>query len=200
MWRASFPRRGLPGCGTTVAPYGEPQGATALNSKGKTMLKGIDRAISAELLMVLMSMGHGDDLLICDVNHPAATIARETTYGRLVSMAGCDLPRAAEAILSLLPLDTFVPAPVIRMKVVDDPERIMPVHERLQSVIDRVEGRAVAIEALERFDFYATAKRAFAVVRTSVPGLTAALSCARASSETHEALPGFRGGGHLNVM
>ena len=60
------------------------------------MLKGIDRVISAELLMVLMSMGHGDDLLICDVNHPAATIAKDTTYGRLVGMAGCDLPRAAE--------------------------------------------------------------------------------------------------------
>jgi L-fucose mutarotase len=134
------------------------------------MLKGIDRAISAELLMVLMSMGHGDDLLICDVNHPAATIAKHTTYGRLVNMAGCDLPRAAEAILSLLPLDTFVPAPVIRMKVVDDPTRIMPVHERLQSVVDRVEGRPVTIEALERFDFYAAAKRAYAVVRTSDPG------------------------------
>ena len=117
-----------------------------------------------------MSMGHGDDLLICDVNHPAATIAKDTTYGRLVSMTGCDLPRAAEAILSLLPLDTFIPAPVMRMKVVDDPERIMPVHERLQSVVDRVEGRAVAIEALERFDFYATARRAFAVFRTSDPG------------------------------
>jgi len=134
------------------------------------MLKGIDPAISAELLMVLMSMGHGDDLLICDVNHPAATIAKDTTYGQLVNMTGCDLPRAAEAILSLLPLDTFVPAPIKRMKVVDDPERIMPVHERLQNVVDRIEGRAVAVEALERFDFYAAAKQAFAVVRTSDPG------------------------------
>jgi L-fucose mutarotase len=134
------------------------------------MLKGIDRAISAELLMVLMSMGHGDDLLICDVNHPAVTIAKHTTYGRLVDMAGCDLPRAAEAILSLMPLDTFVPSPVFRMKVVDDPERIMPVHERMQAVIDRAEGRAVSVEALERFEFYAAAKRSFAVVRTSDPG------------------------------
>ena len=134
------------------------------------MLKGIDRALSAELLMVLMSMGHGDDLLICDVNHPAATIAKDTTYGQLVNMAGCELPRAAEAILSLMPLDTFVPAPVMRMEVVDDPERIMPVHERLQSVVNKIEGRAVAVEALERFDFYAAAKRAFAVVRTSDPG------------------------------
>ena len=134
------------------------------------MLKGIDRAISAELLMVLMSMGHGDDLLICDVNHPAAAIAKHTTYGRVVAMAGCELPRAAEAILSLMPLDTFVPAPVTRMRVVDDPERIMPVHERLQSVVNRAEGRAVPIEALGRFDFYAAGKRAYAVVQTSDPG------------------------------
>jgi L-fucose mutarotase len=134
------------------------------------MLKGIDRAVSAELLMVLMSMGHGDDLLLCDVNHPAASIARETTYGQLVDMAGCELPRAAEAILSLMPLDTFVPAPVMRMEVVGDPGRIMPVHERMQSVVNRVEGRPVAIHALARFDFYAAAKRSFAVVRTSDPG------------------------------
>ena len=134
------------------------------------MLKGIDPVISADLLMVLMSMGHGDDLLICDVNHPAATIANQTAYGRLINMSGCDLPRTAEAILSLMPLDTFVEAPVIRMKVVDDPERIMPVHERLQEVLDRVEGRAVQMQALERFDFYAAAKHAYAVVRTSDPG------------------------------
>jgi len=57
------------------------------------MLKGIDRVLSAELLMVLMSMGHGDDILICDVNHPAATIAKATTHGKLINMSGCDLPR-----------------------------------------------------------------------------------------------------------
>lgn len=115
-------------------------------------------------------MGHGDDLLICDVNHSAATIAKHTTHSRLVNMAGCDLPRAAEAILSLMPLDTFVPEPVIRMKVVDDPERTMPIHQRLQDVIDRTQGRAVAIQALERFDFCTAAKHAFAVIRTSDPG------------------------------
>jgi L-fucose mutarotase len=134
------------------------------------MLKGIDRALSAELLMVLMSMGHGDDLLICDVNHPAATIARHTTHGTLVNMPGCDIPRAVEAILTLMPLDTFVAAPVKRMKVVDNPEQLMPVHKQLQATVDRMEGRAVTVEALERFDFYATAQRAFAVVRTSDPG------------------------------
>jgi len=134
------------------------------------MLKGIDRTVSAELLFVLMSMGHGDDLLICDVNHPAAAVAKHTTHGRLIDMAGCDLPRAAEAILSLMPLDTFVPAPVFRMEVVGDPGRVMPIHESLQRVVDRAEGRSVAMEALERFAFYDAARRAFAAVRTSDPG------------------------------
>ena len=43
------------------------------------MLKGIDQRLSAEIVHVLMLMGHGDDLVICDVNHPAASIAAKTT-------------------------------------------------------------------------------------------------------------------------
>ncbi|WP_149588297.1 RbsD/FucU family protein [Tabrizicola flagellatus] len=134
------------------------------------MLKGIDQRLSAEVVHVLMLMGHGDDLVLCDVNHPAATIAAETTHGRLIDMAGCDLPTAARAILSLMPLDTFVPAPVTRMQVVGDPEAQMPVFARMQAVLDRAEGRPVAMQALERFEFYAAAKRAFAIIRTSDSG------------------------------
>ncbi|MES2143939.1 MAG: RbsD/FucU domain-containing protein [Pseudomonadota bacterium] len=37
------------------------------------MLKGIDQRLSADFVHVLMLMGHGDDPVICDVNHPAAT-------------------------------------------------------------------------------------------------------------------------------
>ncbi len=55
------------------------------------MLKGIDRALNAELLNVLMSMGHGDDIVLCDVNHPAASIAAHTVYGKVVHMSGCGL-------------------------------------------------------------------------------------------------------------
>lgn len=134
------------------------------------MLKGLDRALTAELLFVMMSMGHGDDILVCDVNHPAASIAKETTYGSLVDMAGCDIPRAIEAILSLMPLDTFVPNPVMRMEVVGDPSRIMPIHESVQATLDRLEGRIVGVEPLERFAFYAAARKCFAVVRTADPG------------------------------
>ena len=134
------------------------------------MLKGIDQRLSAEIVHVLMLMGHGDDLVICDVNHPAATIARETTYGKLIDMAGCDIPTGAAAILSLMPLDTFVPAPVQRMQVVGNPAGVVPIFARMQGVVDRAEGRAVMIEPLERFDFYAAAKRAFAIIRTADSG------------------------------
>jgi L-fucose mutarotase len=134
------------------------------------MLKGIDQRLSAEIVHVLMLMGHGDDLVICDVNHPAATIAAETTYGKLIDMAGCDIPTAAAAILSLMPLDTFVPAPVARMQVVGNPDGIVPIFARMQAVVDRAEGRAVTIAPLERFDFYEAAKKSFAIIRTADSG------------------------------
>jgi L-fucose mutarotase len=134
------------------------------------MLKGIDPALSAEVLHVLMLMGHGDDLVVCDVNHPAAGIAKHTTYGKLIDMSGCNLPRAVAAILTLMPLDTFVEEPVMRMQVVGDPQGVAPIFARMQQTLDTAEGKPVRMAALERFDFYAAAKRAFAIIRTSDPG------------------------------
>lgn len=134
------------------------------------MLKGIHPHLTADILYALMRMGHGDDLVICDVNHPAATIAAHTTHGRLIDMPGCDIPTATAAILTLMPLDTYVPAPVTRMQVVGDPTADMPVFARMQAVIDATDRRAVAMQSLERFAFYAAAKQAFCIVRTSDPG------------------------------
>jgi L-fucose mutarotase len=134
------------------------------------MLKGIDQRLSAEVVHVLMLMGHGDDLVICDVNHPAARIAKETSYGKLVDMAGADIPTAARAILTLMPLDSFVPAPVARMQVVGNPEAQVPVFARMQGVIDAAEGRPIQMQALERFAFYAAARQSFAIIRTADSG------------------------------
>jgi L-fucose mutarotase len=134
------------------------------------VLKGIDQRLSAEIVHALMLMGHGDDLVICDVNHPAASIAAKTTLGRLIDMPGCDIPTGLSAILSLMSLDTFVDAPVTRMQVVGDPGAQMPIFGRVQAVIDRAEGRAVEMQALERFAFYAAAERAFCIIRTSDTG------------------------------
>ena len=134
------------------------------------MLKTIDQRLSAEIVHVLMLMGHGDDLVICDVNHPAASIAADTTYGRLIDLSGCDIPTAAAAILTLLPLDTFVPAPITRMQVVGDPTAERPVFARMQAVADSAEGRPVPMQTLDRFAFYTAARQAFAIIRTGDSG------------------------------
>ena len=134
------------------------------------MLKGIDQRLSAEIVYALMQMGHGDDLVICDINHPAVTIAKDTTYGSLLDMSGCDIPTATRAILSLMPLDSFVPAPVRRMQVVGDPEGVVPIFGKMQKVLDASNGAPVLVEALERFAFYEAAKRAFCIIRTADSG------------------------------
>jgi L-fucose mutarotase len=134
------------------------------------MLKKIPRILNAEILNVLMLMGHGDDLLICDVNHPAGTIARDTVWGKVIDLSGCDIATGLEAILDLMPVDTFVDAPVKRMQVVGDPARLLPIFDKVQSVVNAAEGRDVTIEALERFAFYEAARKSFAVIRTSDPG------------------------------
>ena len=134
------------------------------------MLKTIPPVIHAKLLYVLMLMGHGDDLLICDVNHPAAAIAKDTTWGKLIDVSGCQIPELLTALLTLFPLDDFVEAPVIRMAVVDNPEGQVPIFARVQNVLDTSLGRPVEVASLERFAFYQAARNSFAVVRTSDPG------------------------------
>jgi L-fucose mutarotase len=134
------------------------------------MLRFVDPIISAELLYVLMLMGHGDDIVVCDVNHPAVTIAKQTTFGKLIDLSGSTIPQATKAILSLMPLDTFVEQPIMRMNVVGNPNGTVPIFATMQEVVDRCEGKHINIGAYDRFDFYAAAKRSFVIVRTSDPG------------------------------
>lgn len=134
------------------------------------MLKGVDPAITAELLYVLMLMGHGDDLVICDVNHPAATIAKHTTYRKLVALGGCTILQATRAILKLMPVDTFVDEPVHRMRVVGDPTKMFPLFDDVRKAVSEAEDRDVRMGVYERFDFYEAAKKSFAIVRTSDAG------------------------------
>lgn len=130
------------------------------------MLKTISPLVTPDLLRILAAMGHGDDLVLADRNFPAASVAAETVSGELIELPGIGNNEAAEAILALLPLDSFVDAPVRRMAPSDDPGAEFEVHRDMQKIADAAEGRSVPIEAVERFAFYDAARQAFAVVRT----------------------------------
>ncbi len=132
------------------------------------MLKGIDPVLSPDLLWVLASMGHGDDLALVDSNHPAETIARATTSGRLVRLPGIAIDRAAQAILSVFPLDTFVDDPLRRMQVVGNPDEVPLIQQEIAGVAAAA-GFKGNIAGIERFAFYDAAKKAFAVVQAGDP-------------------------------
>lgn len=133
------------------------------------MLKGLDPVLSADLLWILAAMGHGDDVALVDANHPAETIARATASGRLVRLPGLSMGRAARAILSVLPIDDFEPAPVRRMQVVGDAQAVPEVQAQVQREVDAALGRVSPMAGIERFAFYAAAKAAFAVVQVGDP-------------------------------
>lgn len=130
------------------------------------MLKGIDNRLNAEVLFALRAMGHGDTLVIADGNFPSDSIARQTVLGELLRMENLTCAEAAEAVLSVLPLDTFVDDFAVRMAVVGAPDRIEPVQAEVQAVIDAAEGRARPMLSIERFAFYEAAKAAYAVIQT----------------------------------
>lgn len=123
------------------------------------MLKTIDPILNADLLWVLRAMGHGDDLVIADTNFPSTSMAQ-----RLVRLDGIAGPRLLEAILSLLPLDEFVPDPALRIEVVNDPRAEPEVCREYAAILARPEHGPVELGRLERFAFYERAKNAFAVV------------------------------------
>jgi L-fucose mutarotase len=126
------------------------------------MLKGLDPLLNADLLYTLRAMGHGDDIAVVDANFPATTMGK-----RLVRMDGHTAPRVLDAILSVMPLDTFVESSAWRMEVVGDPTAVPPICNDFQAVIDRHEGAgAFPLATLERFAFYERAKQCFAVVPT----------------------------------
>lgn len=130
------------------------------------MLKGIDPLLNADVLQALRAMGHGDDIVLCDTNFPADSVARATVLGRLLRLDNVTAARAARAVLSVMPLDSFVDAPASRMEVVGKPDETPVVQQEVQAEVDRAEGRSWPMGSVERFAFYERAKQAYAVIVT----------------------------------
>ncbi len=134
------------------------------------MLKGIAKLISPELMMILMKMGHGDELVLADGNFPADSHAQ-----RVVRADGLGATAVLEAIMPLFPLDTFVEDPVLVMRPVDvswDEPEIWGEFRRVLAIDDPT---PVGLKPLERFEFYDRARQAYAIVATGESALYANL-------------------------
>ena len=130
------------------------------------LLKNIDPLLNADVLYALRAMGHGDRLVLCDTNFPADSIARQTALGSLLRIDGVSCARAARAILSVMPLDSFVDDAAARMEIVGKPKEVPPVQAEVQAEIDKAEGKSWPMGSIERFAFYDLAKKAYCVIQT----------------------------------
>jgi L-fucose mutarotase len=93
-------------------------------------------------------------------------VAKETKVRRLLRMDNLTSAEAAEAILSVMPLDTFIDNAAERMEIVGKPKEIPPVQKEVQKVIDKAEGKSWPLKSIERFAFYERAKKAYCVIQT----------------------------------
>jgi L-fucose mutarotase len=126
------------------------------------MLRNIPACISPDLMHALMSMGHGDEVVLADADFPAATYSK-----RLIHADGLDVATLLEAILPFFPLDCFVEKPVISMDCSEwgaEPEsyaRFRKIKKHFDKFTD--------FELMKRFDLYERADKAYVTVVTSEP-------------------------------
>jgi L-fucose mutarotase len=133
------------------------------------MLKSIDPLLSGDLLKVLADMGHGEVIAVVDRNYPSYRYDVP-----VIRLDGVDASPAIAAVLSVMPLDTFVPSPITRMEIDDHPESLNEVHAEVVTVASNAEGRAAQVAGVPRSTFYELTKGVAAIVHT---GETFGYSC-----------------------
>lgn len=124
------------------------------------MLKGVPKIISPELLKVLCEMGHTDELTIADANFPGHSHAK-----KVIRMDGIGAVEILDAILTLLPLDTYVEHPVILMQKVAGDDVQTPIWDDFGKIIEKHDSRGTqCIEWIDKWAFYDRAKEQSSVV------------------------------------
>ncbi len=127
------------------------------------MLKGIPAILSPELLKALCEMGHGDELVIADSNFPSHSVGKDAI---VIRADGHSVNEMLDAILSLVPLDTYVEKPVGLMKVADGDPVKPTIWEDYKRTLNRHGEDPAKIDSIERFAFYERAKNAYLIIAT----------------------------------
>ena len=127
---------------------------------GAFMLKNIPKILSPDLLKILCEMGHGDELVIADANFPA-----ESCGQRVIRADGHGGAKMLEAVLSVIPLDTYAKENFVLMQVVEG-DNVRPTIWEEYKKIAAAKDPNVRADFEERFAFYERAKKAYAIVAT----------------------------------
>ena len=128
------------------------------------MLKGISPIISPDLLKALAEMGHGDELVIADGNFPCHSVGKDAI---VIRADGHGVPEILDAILELIPLDTYTEKPVALMEVVKGDTCGTPeIWGTYEDILQKHEPAHHDIDYTERFAFYERAKNAYLIIAT----------------------------------
>lgn len=128
------------------------------------MLKGIPEIISPELLKALCEMGHGDELVIADGNFPCESVGKNA---KVIRADGHGTAEMLDAVLKLIPLDTYTEKPVGLMEVVKGDTCPEPViWQEYDKILNKYEPEPHDVEMIERFAFYERAKGAYLIIAT----------------------------------
>ena len=128
------------------------------------MLKGISPVISPDLLKALAEMGHGDELVIADGNFPCHSVGKNAI---VIRADGHGVPEILDAVLNLIPLDTYTQKPVALMEVVKGDTCGTPeIWNTYEEILNKYEPDHHDIDYTERFAFYERAKGAYLIIAT----------------------------------
>ncbi len=124
------------------------------------MLKSIDPALNADVLYALRAMGHGDEIALVDANFPA-----ESSGPPVIRLDGVEMNDLIDAVLTLMPLDTYVDDQAFAMEVVGDPARREQTHKDFDALVKKHEP-TMKLSLIERFAFYDRVEGAYAIIQT----------------------------------
>ena len=119
------------------------------------MLRYIPPLLTPALFKVMMEMGHGETLLLCDANYPGTSGG-----GERIVLTNCTVLEVLEAVLVFFPLDVSVACAATVMAS----SRESGCFARYQPLVERC---GSGLKAVERYEFYACAGNAAAKVITT---------------------------------
>jgi len=140
--------------------------------KGKTMLKGISKLITPELLKILSEMGHGNEIAIVDTNYPAQDMGQ-----RVIRYPGIGLCQLLDEILKLFPIDHISDSSVcvlgLEAKDLENGMDVPKIWSDIHDTVNKYSEREIMIDECSRHEFYERSKKAYAIIQTGEEALYA---------------------------